>query len=281
MTTFNTYETAWCPGCGNFAILDSLKTALEELGKEPHEVLMAAGIGQAAKTPQYISANSFCGLHGRSLPAAIAAKIANKDLTVIVNTGDGDSYGEGGNHFIHNIRRNVDITHFVHDNQIYGLTKGQASPTTAVGHVTAIQTDGNNNQPINPLLLAIVSGAGFVARGFSGDKEHLVALMKEAINYPGYALVDILQPCPSFNKINTFKYYKERVYHLEEDYDPYNKMVAMERTMETTDSIPIGILYKEDKANFHEKNEVLSADIPLLDIETKADVVNKLIQEFI
>lgn len=281
MTTFNTYETAWCPGCGNFAILDSLKTALEELGKEPHEILMAAGIGQAAKTPQYISANSFCGLHGRSIPAAIAAKIANKDLTVIVNTGDGDSYGEGGNHFIHNIRRNVDITHFVHDNQIYGLTKGQASPTTSVGHVTPIQTDGNNNQPINPLLLAIVSGAGFVARGFSGDKKHLVALMKEAINYPGYALVDILQPCPSFNKVNTFKYYKERIYHLEEDYDPYNKILAMERIMETEDSIPIGILYKEDKVNFHDKNETLSEDIPLIDLKTKPDVINKLIQEFV
>ncbi len=130
MDTFKTYETAWCPGCGNFNILKCLKTALEELGKNPYEVLMVAGIGQAAKTPQYISANSFCGLHGRSLPAAVAAKIANENLTVLVDTGDGDSYGECGNHFIHNIRRNVDITHFVHDNQIYGLTKGQASPPT-------------------------------------------------------------------------------------------------------------------------------------------------------
>ncbi|HHU72258.1 MAG TPA: 2-oxoacid ferredoxin oxidoreductase, partial [Clostridiales bacterium] len=131
MNKFQTYETAWCPGCGNFSILRCLKNALDDLGKDPHEVVMAAGIGQAAKTPQYVSANSFCGLHGRSLPAATAIKIANEDLTVIVNTGDGDSYGEGGNHFIHAIRRNINITHFVHDNQIYGLTKGQASPTTA------------------------------------------------------------------------------------------------------------------------------------------------------
>src|SRR5690554_959874 len=254
MSTFNTFETAWCPGCGNFSILSCLKTALEELGKEPHEVLMVAGIGQAAKTPQYISANSFCGLHGRSLPAAVAAKIANKDLTVIVDTGDGDSYGEGGNHFIHNVRRNVDITHFVHDNQIYGLTKGQASPTTAVGHVTPVQRDGNINEPINPLLLAIVSGAGFVARAYSGDKEHLVSIMKEAIMYPGYALVDIFQPCVTFNKINTYAYYRERVYRLDESYDPTNKMAAFEKAMESGDSLPIGVIYREDKANFHDKN---------------------------
>ncbi|NLU43851.1 MAG: 2-oxoacid ferredoxin oxidoreductase, partial [Acholeplasmataceae bacterium] len=147
--SFSTYETAWCPGCGNFVILECLKEALEQLGKDPAKVLMAAGIGQAAKTPQYISANAFCGLHGRALPAAVAAKIANENLTVIVDTGDGDSYGEGGNHFIHNIRRNVDITHFVHDNQVYGLTKGQASPTSMVGMVTGVQTDGNFNEPLN------------------------------------------------------------------------------------------------------------------------------------
>ncbi len=281
MTSFNTYETAWCPGCGNFSILSALKTALEELGKEPHEVLMAAGIGQAAKTPQYISANSFCGLHGRSLPAAIAAKIANEDLTVIVNTGDGDSYGEGGNHFLHNIRRNVDITHFVHDNQIYGLTKGQASPTTATGQVTPVQTDGNLNQPINPLLMAIAAGAGFVARAYSGEQEHLVSIMKEAINYPGYALVDIFQPCVTFNKVNTYAYYNERVYKLDESYDPSNKMMAIEKAMESDSSLPIGIVYKEEKANFHEKHEVLSKGKPLLDIKTDQDVINDLIKEFI
>ena len=158
---------------------------MEELGIKPNEVLMVAGIGQAAKTPQYLSANSFCGLHGRALPAAVAAKIANEKLTVIVNSGDGDSYGEGGNHFIHNIRRNVNIAHFVHDNQIYGLTKGQASPTSGEGLITGVQTDGNRNTPLNPVLLAIASGAGFVARGFSGDSKQLVSIMKAAILYPG------------------------------------------------------------------------------------------------
>ncbi|MFO7296519.1 MAG: 2-oxoacid:ferredoxin oxidoreductase subunit beta, partial [Clostridia bacterium] len=211
-TNYVISETAWCPGCGNFNILEALKNALEILGKKPHEVLIVGGIGQAAKTPQYINTNGFCGLHGRALPAAVGAKMVNKDLTVIVHTGDGDSYGEGGNHFIHNIRRNVDITHFVHDNQIYGLTKGQASPTTDLGHVTEVQIAGNINPPLNPVLLAIALGAGFVARAFSGDKEHLTSIMVEAIKHKGYSLVDILQPCVSFNKVNTFQWYSKRVY---------------------------------------------------------------------
>ncbi|MDF2589645.1 MAG: 2-oxoacid ferredoxin oxidoreductase [Anaerocolumna sp.] len=281
MDTFQTYETAWCPGCGNFNILKCLKISLEELGKSPHEVLMVGGIGQAAKTPQYISSNSFCGLHGRSLPAAAAAKIANEKLTVIVDTGDGDSYGEGGNHFIHNIRRNVDITHFVHDNQIYGLTKGQASPTTSEGHITDVQIDGNMNTPINPILLAIASGAGFVARAFSGDTENLVSIMKQAISYKGYALVDILQPCTSFNKINTFSYYKSRVYHLDENYDPSDKLSAITKAMEFDEKIPLGIIYKEEKQSFHEKNVTLKAGVPLIDKKYNPKDVQKIIAEFV
>lgn len=279
--SFCTYETAWCPGCGNFVILECLKSALEQLGKEPSEVLVAAGIGQAAKTPQYISANAFCGLHGRSLPAAVAAKIANESLTVIVNTGDGDSYGEGGNHFVHNIRRNVDITHFVHDNQIYGLTKGQASPTSGIGLVTGVQTDGNINEPLNPVLLAIACGAGFVARGFTGHKEQLIALMKQAILYQGYALVDILQPCVSFNKTNTFGWYKERVYELDESYDSGDRSIALIKAMEFDDKIPLGILYREEKCTYHQRNEVLKQGVPLLDRNTELEVVKKRIESYI
>jgi 2-oxoglutarate ferredoxin oxidoreductase subunit beta len=281
MSEFKTYETAWCPGCGNFSILNSLKTALEELGKSPHEVLMLGGIGQAAKTPQYISANSFCGLHGRALPAAVAAKIANEDLTVIVNSGDGDSYGEGGNHFIHNIRRNVNIAHFVHDNQIYGLTKGQASPTTAEGHVTGVQTEGNINPPLNPMLLALASGAGFVARGFSGDAKQLTAIMKAAIEYPGYAYVDIMQPCITFNKINTFAYYKNAVKPLPEDYDPADKLEAMRIAMGLDNKIPTGIIYREDKPDFHKKHFLLKDGKPLLDQERDNSVLDNLIHSFI
>ncbi|MEX1308624.1 MAG: 2-oxoacid:ferredoxin oxidoreductase subunit beta [Eubacteriales bacterium] len=281
MAEFCTYETAWCPGCGNFVILECLKKALEELGLENKDVLLAAGIGQAAKIPQYIEANQFCGLHGRALPAAAAAKMANDRLTVVVSTGDGDSYGEGGNHFIHNIRRNVNIAHFVHDNQIYGLTKGQASPTSGLGMHTGVQPDGNINQPFNPILMALAAGAGFVARGFTGKKDHLVGLMKQAIAYDGYALIDILQPCVSFNKTNTFAWYNQRVYALEGDYDAKDKIGAMVKAMEFGEKIPIGVIYNQQMPSFNEKNEVLKQVGVLADHKTDAAVVEKLIEAFI
>ena len=279
--TFETYETAWCPGCGNFAMLKCVSSALEELGLEPKDVLMVGGIGQAAKLPQYIKSNSFCGLHGRALPPAVAAKIANEKLTVVVSTGDGDSYGEGGNHFIHNIRRNVDISHFVHDNQIYGLTKGQASPTTGLGQVTGVQVTGNINVPFNPVLMAIASGAGFAARGYVGNTKQLVSLMKQAIQYKGYALIDILQPCVSFNKVNTYDFYSERVYEIEEDYDFADKATAMARAMEFGDRIPLGVIYKVDQETFHQKNPILAKGKPLLERKTDLSLVKGLIAEFI
>jgi 2-oxoglutarate ferredoxin oxidoreductase subunit beta len=273
---YETCETAWCPGCGNFAILDCLKAALEQLEKDPSEVVLAAGIGQAAKTPQYLAANAFCGLHGRSLPAAAAAKIANEALTVIVNTGDGDSYGEGGNHFLHNIRRNVDITHFVHDNQIYGLTKGQASPTSDLGFVTGVQTAGSIHRPLNPVLLAIASGAGFVARAFTGRREQLIDLMKQAITHKGYALVDILQPCVTFNKVNTFTWYSQRVYELE-DHDPSDHTEAMRRAMEFGDRIPLGVLYRREGPAYHQLNRALHG-APLSRREPDLALVDHMIQ---
>lgn len=278
---FNSTETAWCPGCGNFNILEALKEALVQLGKEPHKVLIAGGIGQAAKTPQYINTNGFCGLHGRALPPAAAAKIVNKDLTVIIDTGDGDSYGEGGNHFIHNIRRNVDITHFVHDNQIYGLTKGQASPTTEMGHVTAVQPAGALNEPLNPVLLAISLGAGFVARAFSGDQEHLVYIMKEAIQYKGYALVDILQPCVSFNKVNTFQWYNNRVYRLDDSYDCSDRLKAMEKAMEWGERIPAGIIYRVEKQTYHERIGFLNKGPALVNRVNDLNKVKGYLREFI
>ena len=273
---YETCETAWCPGCGNFVILECLKAALERLNKKPHEVLLAAGIGQAAKTPQYLGANAFCGLHGRALPAAISAKIANDNLTVVVDSGDGDSYGEGGNHFLHNIRRNVDIAHFVHDNQVYGLTKGQASPTSDLGFVTGVQTGGNINQPLNPVLMAIAGGAGFVARGFTGHKEQLINLMTQAIQFKGYALVDILQPCVSFNKVNTFLWYNQRVYDLK-DYDPSDRAEAMRRAMEFGDKIPLGVLYRAEKPTYFDKNPALNG-APLAGREPDLAFVDRMIQ---
>ena len=277
---FPKMETAWCPGCGNHSILSALKEALVELDKHPHEVLVVSGIGQAAKLPQYISTNGFCGLHGRALPAAVGAKIANKNLTVIVHSGDGDSYGEGGNHLIHNIRRNVDITHCVHNNQVYGLTKGQASPTSDLGYITDVQPNGAMNIPLNPMLLAIALGCGFVARAFSGDPEHLKTMMVEGIRHKGYALIDILQPCVSFNKVNTYQWYKDRVYKLGTDYNPENKLLAMEKAMEWGGEIPIGILYREEKADFHDKINFLKNREALVDRMSEMEKISGFLRDF-
>lgn len=274
---FSTYETAWCPGCGNFSILGCLKAALEGLGRDPSEVLVVAGIGQAAKTPQYIGANAFCGLHGRALPAAEAAKIADGRLTVVIDTGDGDSYGEGGNHFLHAIRRNVDVAHFVHDNQIYGLTKGQASPTSMLGIKTDVQVDGTIDDPMSPLAVAVAAGAGFVARGFVGHREQLVSLMERAIGYRGYALVDILQPCVSFNKVNTFAWYNERVYDLDPSYDPRDRRRALEVAAEFGDRIPLGVIYEVERKPFDERSAVLAGGPPLLERRTDPAVLEGLI----
>lgn len=265
-------QTTWCPGCGNFSILEALTDALNETGMEPHRVLLLGGIGQAAKTNQYINANALTGLHGRILPAAIGAKLANRDLAVIVNSGDGDSYGEGGNHFLHAIRRNVNITHFVHNNQVYGLTKGQPSPTTDEVD-PAHGAFHNIGKPFNPTLVAIAAGASFVARSFSGSREHLKHMMRAAIAHKGYALVDILQPCVSFNKVNTFAHYAERVYELGPDYDSSDKLLALAKAMEDGDKIPIGILYRDTAApDYQEKNRGLFDGAPL--VERKRDRAN-------
>ena len=273
-------ETAWCPGCGDHDILETLKVTLERMRLKPHEVLIAAGIGQAAKLPQYMNTNGFCGLHGRSLPPAVAAKIVNPVLTVIVNTGDGDSYGEGGNHFIHNIRRNADITHFVHDNQIYGLTKGQASPTTGEGQITDTQPLGVQNSSMNPIALALAAGAGFVARAFSGDKEQLSEIMERAIRHRGYSLVDILQPCVSFNKVNTYQWYKERVYKLQKRYDSTDFMSAMKKSLEWGDRIPTGILYEIDKPVFGDHLKYFKDGPALIDRPVDKSLIKKYMKEF-
>ncbi len=273
-------EKAWCPGCGNHGLLEGIKEALDQLEKDPHEVVVCSGIGQAAKLPHYINANGFNGLHGRSIPPALGIKVANPDLTVIIHSGDGDSYGEGGNHLIHNIRRNPDITHFVHDNQIYGLTKGQASPTTRQGHVTGIQTEGVQLEPFNPIALAISLDCSFVARTFMGDKEHMVKIMKEAIQHKGYALVDIFQPCVVFNKINTFKWYKENTYKLDDDYDPTDKIAAFQKSQEYDDGIPIGVIYKKEKPSFLEGIEYLKDQPSLVKRDLNPDNAKSFMEGF-
>jgi 2-oxoglutarate ferredoxin oxidoreductase subunit beta len=250
---YGEYETAWCPGCGNFGILLAVKRALAARGLKPHQVLFVSGIGQAAKAPHYLNANLFDGLHGRSLPVATGAKLANPALTVIAESGDGCTYGEGGNHFLAAIRRNIDITMLVHDNQVYGLTKGQASPTSAEGFVTKTQPEGSASAPFNPVGVAVAMRAGFVARGFAGMTDLLSDLIQQAIIHPGFSLIDVLQPCVSFNRVNTWEWYQERCEPLPKGYDPTDWRAAMEIAQQWGDKIPVGVIYRNARPSFHER----------------------------
>jgi len=248
-------DIAWCPGCGNFAILNALKQALSELEIKPEGLVVVSGIGQAAKAPHYYKCNLFNGLHGRSLPVATAIKAVNPELIVIDESGDGCMYGEGGNHFIHAIRRNPDITNLVHNNMVYGLTKGQASPTSLQGFKTLVQREGVFHETFSPLAVAISLGASFVARTFAGDVAQTKDIIKKAISHKGYALVDILQPCVTYNKVNTYQWFKENTYYLEASHDPYDRMEAFRRASEV-EKLPLGIFYLNPKSTFEEKLSV-------------------------
>jgi 2-oxoglutarate/2-oxoacid ferredoxin oxidoreductase subunit beta len=277
----STDEIAWCPGCGDFGILTAVTKAITLLEKNPKDILLVSGIGQAAKLPHYVRCNCFNGLHGRALPAAAGAKIANRDLTVIVTTGDGDCYGEGGNHFMHNIRRNLDITVVVHDNQIYGLTKGQASPTTPQGYVTRVQTNGVVLEPVRPLELAIALGCGFVARGFSGDPDQLASLIVLGVQHKGFSLIDVLQPCVTYNRLNTFAWYRERVYTIDaKSYDPADKAAAYLKAAEWGDKIPLGVIYKNEKPTYEEKSG-LSSRPPLVEQSIEEISIQPALAEFL
>jgi len=272
-------KPAWCPGCGNFGILKALDSALIELKIEPHQILLVSGIGQAGKVPHYTRGNVFNSLHGRPVPPAIGAKIANRELVVIAVSGDGDAYGEGGNHFLHAARRNHDITYLVHNNQVYGLTKGQASPTSDAGFITKTTPYGAA-APVNPMALGIVGGASFVARGYAGDTEHLASLMQKGIAHRGFALIDILQPCVSFNHRNTYQWYKERVYKLEDErYDAGDRKAALDKALEWGDRIPIGIIYRADLPVYEDQLPALS-DRPLVKQRIDPRRVERLLAEF-
>ena len=273
-------KPAWCPGCGNFGILNALKRALVELELKPHQVLLVSDIGQAGKLPHYTKGNVFNSLHGRAMPPAVGAKIANQELTVIVTSGDGGAYGEGCNHFIHAARRNHDITFLVHDNQVYGLTKGQSSPTSDIGFVTKT-TPAGAPTPINPVLLALAVDTSFVARGFSDDTEHLAGLIQAGVKHRGFALIDILQPCVSFNHKNTHQWYRDRVYKLEETvYNPSDKMAAFQKAQEWGEKIPIGIFYQETRPVYEENIPTLDVNAPL-DRIIKSGKIDELITEFL
>jgi len=258
-------ENTWCPGCGDFAILRALKAALADLGIEPHEALVVSGIGCGSKLPDYMTVNGFMTLHGRPLAVATGAKLANPEMHVIVVNGDGDSYGIGGNHFVQTARRNPDITQIVEDNQIYGLTKGQYSPTSEKGFVTTTSPTGAIEQAFNPMAVALAAGATFIARGFAGEPKHLAELIKQGIQHHGYALIDVLQPCVTFNKLNSYEWYRERIYHLEDEaYDVGDRDAAWDKAHEWGDRIPVGVLYKvEGRPAYEDEVQTLDGGTPL------------------
>jgi 2-oxoglutarate/2-oxoacid ferredoxin oxidoreductase subunit beta len=272
-------DIAWCPGCGNFSIRKALLAALQELDIARERLVLVSGIGQAAKMPHYIDASFFNGLHGRALPPATAIKASNPELTVIAEGGDGDMYGEGGNHLLHAARRNPDITLFVHDNMVYGLTKGQAAPTSRPGMETPVQVFGVSAQPLNPVALAIALDVPFVARAFCGDIERTKEVMKLAIRHKGFAVVDIFQPCVSFNKVNTFQWFKDKTVYLPADHDPSDRAGAFKKAIEE-EPFPLGILYRhERRATFEENLQVYKKDkSPLFRRQVDAGKVEAEIQ---
>lgn len=255
----------WCPGCGDYTILKCLKDALVTQGLAPHEVMVVSGIGCGSKVPYYLRSNGYDTLHGRALPVAQGIKLANHALKVIVVSGDGDSMGIGGNHFLHTMRRNPDLTHVIENNQIYGLTKGQFSPTSPKGFVTSTSPDGSLEVALNPMVLGVAGGATFVSRTFSGDVKHMVETLVRAMKHRGYSVIDVLQPCVTFNKINTFKWYKERVYDVAKsaDYRPGDRQWAFAKALEWGEKIPIGVIYENTSMPTYEDQVTVLQEGPL------------------
>lgn len=250
---YSHFAPEWCPGCGNFDILECVKQAFCDLAIEPHQVILVGGIGQTSKMVFSIRANMIDGLHGRTLPLALGIKMANHQARVLAISGDGDFYGEGGNHLIHALRRNLDITILAGDNRVYGLTKGQASPTSSYDFRTKVHPQGTGSQPIRPTMLALAAGATFIAKGFSGEKEQLTELLKQGLQHRGAALIDIMFPCVSFNKVHTFAWFKQRVKPIGPEHDPTDFEAAIRLAMHSEDTeIPTGVYYRVSRPAFGE-----------------------------
>ncbi len=256
----NKTKITWCPGCGNFSLIASLKKALSASGLRPEEIVLVGDIGCSSKITDYVEVNTFTGLHGRAVPLAQGIKLANHDLNVIAVGGDGGLYAEGGNHIIHASRRNINMTLIVNNNQIYGLTKGQTSPTSEKDYISSATPDGVIEKPINPILIALASGASFAARGYAGDIMQLTEIFSQAIAHKGFAIIDVLSPCVSFNKVNTLAYYKERVYKVDEDpaFDKTDLGQAIEKARQFGDKIATGIIYQSNEPSYEEQVSVLS-----------------------
>jgi 2-oxoglutarate ferredoxin oxidoreductase subunit beta len=257
----------WCRGCGNHAILNAIKMALAERDIASHQIFFVTGVGCGSKLPHYMRSTGFHTLHGRTLAVATGARLANHGLPVIAVHGDGDSWNEGMNHFVQTVRRNINLVDVVQDNRIYGLTKGQYSPTSEQGKRTPTSPRGSIERPVNPPALALALGATFVSRGYSGEVRHLVWLIGKALAHPGYALVDVLQPCVTWNRSYAYAFYKDRVYKLDEEegYDSSDHAAAWEKAHEWGERIPIGIFYRDASVpSYEEQVQALEAG-PLVD----------------
>jgi 2-oxoglutarate/2-oxoacid ferredoxin oxidoreductase subunit beta len=255
-------KPSWCPGCGDFGLLSAMNKALANLGYKPNEVVIVSGIGCSGNFPHFTSAYGFHSTHGRSLPAAMGMALVNPDLKIIVVGGDGDGYGIGAGHFIHAARRNINLTYVVMNNQIYGLTLGQSSPTSQMKHITLTSPEGVDERPINPIPLALGAGASFVARTFSGEGKHLEEVLREAIEHNGFALVDDLSPCVTFNRLNTYDWFRERIYKLEEtEHDNSNIVKAFEKGLEWGDKIPIGVIFKDEGQSLQQLDQTLRSGV--------------------
>ncbi len=270
----------WCPGCGNFGIWGAWKAALTELNLDPINVLAVYGIGCSGNGADFTRTYAFHALHGRTLPVATGAKLANHDLVVVAFAGDGDGYGIGLSHYIHTMRRNLDVTFIVHNNQVYGLTTGQTSPTSDYHFKTKSTPHGVIEKPINPISLALSAEATFISRGFAGDIKHLTYLIKEAIKHRGFALVDVLQPCVTFNKINTYQWFRDRIYKLEETNFQVNKKTqAFTKALEGAKKIPIGIFYQEERPTYEDEISEYIKDRPLVHQDLSNIDISVLMEE--
>lgn len=265
---FTGYTPTWCPGCGNWGIGIAIKKALAELGYGPDDVIIVFGIGCSGNMNDFVNAYAIHSLHGRAIPNAIGAKLANHKIPVVAVVGDGDCYGEGGNHLLHAARGNHDITVLVHDNRVYGLTTGQSAPTSPKGYKSKSTPLGLIEAPINPLALALTQGATFIAQSFAGDLMHLTNTIKQAISHKGFSLVNILQPCVTFNKINTYEYYLKRVYKLDEKYEKKDFNQALKKSFESLEEkFPLGIIYQVEKPSYHEQLYQLKDNVELINKE--------------
>lgn len=273
----------WCPGCGDFGVLKSVQEAAGKLGIKPENLMVVSGIGCSSNLPGFMHSFGVHSLHGRSVPVATGVHLANTDLKTVITGGDGDGYGIGVGHLLHAMRRNLDVTYVVMDNQIYGLTTGQTSPTTTLGHKTKSTPQGNIEHPLNPLALAITAGATFVARGFSGEQKHLAETIAQGIAHKGFSLIDVFSPCVTYNKINTYPWFKERVYKLEdENWDPSEFYKSYEKTFEWDEKIPLGVIYRADLPTYEDGEPALQNG-PLAKQKLGADpkAMKKFVDELI